>query len=141
MARSLNRATLIGNLGQDPELKTTPQGSSVCTISIATSEKYKDKNGEWQESTDWHRVVLWDKLADIAKEYLRKGSKVFIEGRIKTRSYEKDNETKYITEIVGNHLIMLSPKEQSDVEHESSPSPENHLATDSVTAEEDEVPF
>ena len=86
MARSLNRAQLIGNLGQDPEIRSTPSGASVCNISVATTDSYKDRNGEWQEQTEWHRVVLWNRLADTAGQYLRKGNKVFIEGKIKNKS-------------------------------------------------------
>ena len=147
--KGLNRATLIGNLGQDPELRTTPQGSNVCSFTLATSDRYKDKNGEWQDVTDWHRIVFWDKLAEIAGEYLKKGSRVFIEGKIKTRSYEKDGETKYITEIIGHNMLMLSAKEQSEVSDSggtyyqaSRPTAESHLAPDIETsADDDDVPF
>lgn len=109
MAKSLNRVTLLGNLGQDPEFRTTPQGSSVCTLNIATSESYKDKNsGEWKDSTEWHRVTLWDYLADNANKYLKKGNKVYIEGKLKTRSYEdRDGSKKYITEVLAQSMILL----------------------------------
>jgi single-strand DNA-binding protein len=138
MAYSLNRAQLIGNLGQDPELRTTPQGSSVCTLSIATTESYKDKNsGEWKETTDWHKVVFWDKLAETAAQYLKKGSKVFIEGKIKTRSYEKDGSTRYITEVLGLSMIMMGGKSSSGVSEEEG-GYESHA---SAAAEEDDVPF
>ncbi|MCX6155492.1 MAG: single-stranded DNA-binding protein [Candidatus Kapabacteria bacterium] len=109
MSKSLNRAQLIGNLGKDPEMRTTPSGSSVCSFSLATTDSYKDKNGSNQESTEWHNIVLWDKLAEIAHQYLKKGSRIFIEGKIKNRSYEgKDGNTRYITEVQGNSMIMLS---------------------------------
>jgi len=109
MAKSLNRVTLVGNLGQDPEFRTTPQGSSVCNLNIATTESYKDKNtGEWKDTTDWHRVTLWEGLADTANKYLKKGNKVLIEGKLKTRSYEdKDGTKRYITEVLGQSLIMM----------------------------------
>jgi single-strand DNA-binding protein len=108
MAKALNRVTLLGNLGQDPELRSTPQGSSVCNLNIATSESYKDKNsGDWKEVTDWHRVVLWEGLADVASQYLKKGDKVYIEGKLKTRSYEQDGITKYITEVRATNMIMM----------------------------------
>lgn len=147
MAYSLNRASLIGNLGSDPDLRTTPQGSQVCSFSVATTERYKDKNGEMQDTTDWHRVVLWDKLAEIASQYLKKGSKIYIEGKIKTRSYEKDGITRSITEIVGNNLVMLSSSSKEggaeynqERSYSSSYSQNNHstaLPPDDV----DDVPF
>lgn len=107
MAKSLNRVTILGNLGKDPEFQTTPSGASVCKFSVATTESYKDKSDNWQEVTDWHNVVFWNRLAEIANEYLQKGNKVYVEGKLKTRSYEKDGETKYITEIIGNNLVLL----------------------------------
>lgn len=109
MAKALNRVTLLGNLGQDPEFKVTPQGSSVCTLNLATTESYKDKNsGEWKDTTEWHRITLWDSLADTANKYLKKGNKVYIEGKLKTRSYDdKDGVKRYITEVLGQSLIML----------------------------------
>lgn len=109
MAKALNRVTLLGNLGQDPEMRTTPQGSSVCTLNLATTESYKDKNsGEWKDTTDWHRVTLWDGLADTAAKYLKKGNKVYIEGKLKTRSYDdKDGVKRYVTEVLGQSMIMM----------------------------------
>lgn len=112
MAYSLNRAQLIGNLGQDPEVRYTPSGAAVCTLSIATTESYKDKqSGEWKETTEWHRVNVWNRLAETAGQYLKKGSKVFIEGKIQTRSYQDNQgQTKYMTEILGLQMIMLTPR-------------------------------
>ncbi len=143
MARSLNRVELIGNLGQDPELRNTPQGSSVCTLKVATSESYKDKNsGEWKDVTDWHRVVLWDNLAEYASKNLKKGSKIFTEGKIKTRNYEdKEGINRYITEIVANSLIILDPRTSNqEMKTESTPA-----ATDRYTPTEeddgDDIPF
>jgi single-strand DNA-binding protein len=109
MAKGLNRVTLLGNLGKDPELKTTGGGASVANFSVATPDSYKDKNGEWQESTDWHNIVVWNRQAEVAAQYLKKGSKVLIEGKIKTRSYEgRDGVTRYITEVVCTNLVLLS---------------------------------
>jgi len=113
MAYSLNRAQLIGNLGADPDYKTTPSGISVCKLSVATTEKYKNNDGEMVEKTEWHKVTLWRNLADIANQYLRKGSKVYIEGRITTNSYEKDGITRYSTEIQGLNFIILDSKGSS----------------------------
>ena len=107
--KSLNRVTLIGNLGKDPELKYTPSGTPVAKITLATNERYKDKSGEWQDRTEWHNVVLWQRLAEIAGEYLKKGGKVYVEGRLQTRSWDdkQTNQTKYMTEVVANDLILL----------------------------------
>jgi single-strand DNA-binding protein len=107
--RSLNRVQLIGNLGKDPEIKYTPQGTPVAKITIATNERYKDKGGEWQDRTEWHNVVLWQRLAEIAGEYLKKGGKVYIEGRLQTRSWDdkQSGQKKYMTEIVASDLILL----------------------------------
>ena len=100
--KSLNRVTLIGNLGKDPEIKYTPSGAPVAKITLATNERYKDKSGEWQDRTEWHNVVLWQRLAEIAGEYLKKGGKVYVEGRLQTRSWDdkQTNQKKYMTEVV-----------------------------------------
>jgi single-strand DNA-binding protein len=107
--RSLNRVQLIGNLGKDPEIKYTPQGTPVAKITIATNERFKDKSGEWQDRTEWHNVVLWQRMAEIAGEYLKKGGKVYIEGRLQTRSWDdkQTGQKKYMTEIVANDMILL----------------------------------
>jgi single-strand DNA-binding protein len=109
MARSLNKVMLIGNLGKDPELRYTPAGVAVATFSLATNESWKDQDGNMQERTEWHNVVAWRKLAEICGEWLKKGKKVYIEGRIQTRSYDDKNTgtKKYITEIVADNMIML----------------------------------
>ncbi len=108
---SLNKAMIIGRLGQDPEVRYTQSNTAVANLSVATSEKYKDKNGEMKEDTEWHRVVLWGRTAEIAQEFLKKGSQVFIEGKIQTREWEdKEGQTKYTTEINGYSLTMLDSK-------------------------------
>ena len=109
----INKVILIGNLGKDPEVKTTPNGNNVCNFSLATSEKYKDKAGEIIENTEWHNIVLWNQLADLAGKYLTKGSQIYLEGKIKTRSYEVDGVKKYVTEIYGYKMTFLGGK-QSD---------------------------
>lgn len=116
MARSLNKVELIGHLGQDPETKYLPSGGAVTNISIATSERWKDKNtGQDQERTEWHRVVFFNKLAEIAGEYLRKGSKVYLEGQLRTRKWQdQSGQDRYTTEIVASDLIMLDSKPQND---------------------------
>jgi single-strand DNA-binding protein len=107
--KSLNKVQLIGNLGKDPEVKYTPQGTPVAKITLATNERYKDKDGQWQDRTEWHNVVLWQRLAEIAGEYLKKGGKVYIEGRLQTRSWDDKTtgQKKYMTEVVASDLILL----------------------------------
>ena len=115
MPKSVNKVILLGNLGRDPEVKFTPQGTPVAKFSIATSERYKDKEGNWQERTEWHNIVLWQRLAEIAGEYLKKGSKVYIEGRLRTDSWDdrESGQKKYRTEIVGSDLVLLSGRSES----------------------------
>lgn len=109
----INRATLIGRLGKDPEFRSTNSGN-VCNFSIATTEKYKDKtSGETKEITDWHNLVLWGNLADIAAKYLHKGDLIYVEGKIRTRSWEKDGVTRYTTEVICNNMTMLNTKRDS----------------------------
>jgi single-strand DNA-binding protein len=109
MAKSLNKVMLIGNLGKDPETRYTASGVAVATFTIATNESWKDQEGNLQERTEWHNIVAWRKLAEICGEWLKKGKKVYIEGRIQTRSYDDKNTgaKKYITEIVADNMIML----------------------------------
>lgn len=110
MGKSLNKVQIIGNLGKDPESKMTTTGKSVSNFSVALSERYKDKSGNWQDKTEWVNVVVWERLSELAAQYLKKGSRCYIEGRISTRSYDKDGVTKYITEVVGQELILLDGK-------------------------------
>lgn len=107
--KSVNKVILIGNLGKDPEVKYTPQGTPVAKLTLATNERFKDKSGEWQDRTEWHNVVLWSRLAEIAGEYLKKGGKVYIEGRLQTRSWDdkQTNQKKYMTEVVASDLVLL----------------------------------
>ena len=107
--KSVNKVILIGNLGKDPEVKYTPSGLPVAKITLATNERFKDKDGQWQDRTEWHNVVLWQRLAEIAGEYLKKGSKVYIEGRLQTRSWDDKNtsQKKYMTEVVAQDLVLL----------------------------------
>jgi len=115
MSRSLNRAQLIGNLGQDPEVRSIANGGRVANISIATSRQWKGTSGDKQEKTEWHRVVLWNNkgsnLADIAERYCKKGDKVYVEGSIEYRTWQdKEGQTRYTTEIIARELILLSGK-------------------------------
>ena len=105
---SVNKVILIGNLGSDPELRFTPSGVQVANFSLATSESWTDKAGERQERAEWHRIVLWRRLAEVAGQYLKKGSKIYIEGKLQTRSWEDQNgQKRYTTEIVANSMEML----------------------------------
>jgi single-strand DNA-binding protein len=109
---SVNKVILIGNLGRDPETRYTTGGDAICNLNIATSEQWKDKSGEKQERTEWHRVVLFGRQAEIAGEYLKKGRSVYIEGRLQTRKYtDKDGVEKYSTEIVGDRMQLLGSRE------------------------------
>lgn len=121
---SLNKAQLIGNLGQDPELRSTPSGESVCEFSVATNEKWKGKDGQMQERVEWHKVTVWGKNADNCAKYLHKGSKAYIEGRIRTRSWEdKEGTTRYTTEIVAQKVDFLDPKSGGKPDRHSDPGP------------------
>src|SRR5580658_5103642 len=107
--KSVNKVILVGNLGKDPEVKYTPQGTPVAKITLATNERFKGKDGQWQDRTEWHNVVLWQRLAEIAGEYLKKGGKVYIEGRLQTRSWDDktSGQKKYMTEVVASDLVLL----------------------------------
>jgi len=111
-SRGVNKVILIGNLGQDPEVRYMPNGGAVCNITVATSETWKDKNtGENQEKTEWHRVVMFRRLAEIAGEYLKKGSKVYLEGRLQTRKWQdQQGQDRYTTEIVADQMQMLDSR-------------------------------
>ncbi len=123
---SLNKAMIIGRLGRDPEVRYTQSNTAVATLSVATSERYKDKQGEWKENTEWHRVVAWGRLAEICQEYLKKGSQVYIEGPIQTRQWEdKEGQTRYTTEIKALTMTMLDSKGSSEGGESVPSQPDN----------------
>ena len=142
MARGINKVILIGNLGNDPETRYMPSGGAVTNISLATSESWKDKQtGQPQERTEWHRVVFFNRLAEIAGEYLRKGSKVYVEGSLRTRKWQdKSGQDKYTTEIVGNEMQMLDSRgggqaaAYPDEGYSSAPPPASAPAAASAAA-------
>jgi single-strand DNA-binding protein len=107
--KSVNKVILLGNLGKDPEVKYTPSGTPVAKFTIATNERFKDKEGQWQDRTEWHNITAWARTAEIAGEYLKKGSKVYIEGSLRTHSWDdkQTGQKKYMTEIVVNDLVLL----------------------------------
>ena len=110
---SVNKVILIGNVGKDPEIRHLDSGVAVANFTLATSESYNAKNGERVTNTEWHNIVMWRGLADVVEKYVKKGSRLFIEGKITSRQYEKDGQTKYFTEIVGNNMVMLDSKGSS----------------------------
>tara|TARA_B110000014_G_scaffold166195_1_gene117598 strand:+ start:216 stop:629 length:414 start_codon:yes stop_codon:yes gene_type:complete len=134
----VNKAILLGNLGKDPEIRKLDDGRAVANFSIATSETYKNKSGEKVTNTEWHNVVLWTPLAEIAQSYLKKGSQVYIEGKISNRSYEdKEGVKKYISEIVGRDIRLLGRAPESSGNEPSSSSSQE--TKESV--QEDDLPF
>lgn len=120
---SVNKAILIGNLGRDPELKYTPDGTAICTFAIATSRTWNDKDGNRQEKTDWHNIKLFRRQAEVANEYLKKGRPVYIEGRIETRSWEQDGQKRYMTEIIAEKMQFLgSRRDEGEAGQAGAPS-------------------
>ncbi len=137
--RSVNKAILIGNLGKDPELRYTNSGVAVATFSVATNEAWRDPDGNMQERTQWHNIVAWRKLAEICGEYLKKGSKIYLEGRLQYRTYDDRNGVKRnVTEIVMDQMLMLDSKG-------SGPSPDfdsgNSSSAAPASPKEDDLPF
>lgn len=119
----VNKVILVGRLGKDPEVRNLENGASVANFTLATSESYKDKTtGEKKELTEWHNIVLWRGLAEIAAKYLHKGDLIYVEGRLRTRSWEKDGVTRYTTEIVGDNMTMLSTRRDGGSGSEQRPS-------------------
>lgn len=135
----VNKVIIVGNLGQDPETRTTQAGEMVTTISVATSEKWQDKQtGEVKEVTEWHRIVFYKRKAEVAAEYLRKGSKVYVEGRLKTRKWQDQNgQERYTTEIQGDVLQMLDSRQQD----KSSTSSKTKKPEESADNFDDDIPF
>lgn len=141
---TVNKVILIGRLGKDPDIRYTPGGSAVANFNIATDRSYKDKNGEWQNETEWHRVVAWTYNAEKAKEYLKKGHRVYVEGRLQTRSWEDQNgQKKYTTEVVVQNMELLESRGESSYSGsgESGSTPTNITPPDDVEPKQDEVPF
>jgi len=145
---SLNKIMLIGNLGKDPEIKTLESGVKVASFSIATSENWKDKEGNKQEKTEWHNIVLWRGLAEVAEKFLKKGNTVFIEGKSTTRSWDdKDGNKRYTTEVVGNNMQMMGGK-QGGKKDNGDPGPTEGQQKQSIEMpkqnqgmEPDDMPF
>ncbi len=158
MARGVNKVIIIGNLGQDPELRYTGNGTAVCNLRIATNESYKDQEGQLVEKTEWHSVVAWSRLAEICGEYLKKGSRVYFEGSLQTRSWEdRDGNTRYTTEIKAREMMMLDsrggdidngnydqPRSQPQRQPQQQPQPQHQAqpqTADDSFAPDDDLPF
>jgi single-strand DNA-binding protein len=150
-SRGINKVILVGNVGQDPETRYMPNGNAVTNISLATSETWKDKNtGEQQERTEWHRVTFYQRLAEIVAEYVKKGSKLYVEGRLQTRSWEQDGVKRYATDIIANEMQMLDSRGSSDgysssASSQAAPPPRNETPTQQAPADmdsfDDDIPF
>ncbi|MDG1332269.1 MAG: single-stranded DNA-binding protein [Crocinitomicaceae bacterium] len=148
MAGSVNKVILIGNLGKDPEVRHLENGAVVANFPIATSETFTDRTtGQKRENTDWHNIVLWRGLAEIAEKYLKKGQKIYVEGKLKTRSWQdKDGNTRYTTEVVGDEMTMLSradmSAQQSNAPYSPSGTPEAPSKVDDIiNNDSDDLPF
>lgn len=151
MAGSVNKVILVGNLGNDPEIRVLENGAKLARLSIATSETYTDKQtGERRELTEWHNVTVWRKMADLAESFLKKGSKIYLEGKLKTRSWQDENgQTRYATDISGDYFTMLSPKPSSENQNagpytqESPKKPISSVSDDLLNDDDDsdDLPF
>jgi len=140
---TVNKVHLIGRLGADPEVRYAPSGSAVANFNLATNRSYKDKEGGMQEQTDWHRIVAWSRLAEFAKQYLHKGMRVYVEGRLQYREWQDQNGVKrYGTDIVANDIQMLdSPGNRVEVDEESPADKDLEIPEDAESADDDTVPF
>ena len=137
---SLNKVMLIGNLGKDPEVRYTQAGTAVANFSMATAERFKAKNGEYEERTEWHNVTAWGKLAEICGEYLTKGKLVYIEGRLQTRKWEdKDGKDRYTTEVVADKMVMLGGK--GEKKEEKPDAGAQQTKEESPFSPDDDIPF
>jgi single-strand DNA-binding protein len=157
MARGVNKVILVGNLGQEPELRYTGSGTAVCNLRLATNESYKDAAGEWVDRTEWHSLVAWGRLAEICNEYLHKGSQAYFEGSLQTRNYEdRDGNTKYVTEVKVREMMMLGGRGEGGGSYDQAPSQQrtaapvaaeasngsSNASSDEMTFEpDDELPF
>ncbi|MBU3679169.1 MAG: single-stranded DNA-binding protein [Candidatus Kapabacteria bacterium] len=138
MSRTLNKVMLIGNVGKDPEVNFTPSGVKVAQFRMATSETWKDKDGAVQEQTDWHTIIAWRGLADVVERLVRRGSRLYVEGKIQSRSFDdRDGHKRYVTEIIAENLLLLDAKRPE----QSNSHAETEQGTSSSPAGADEIPF
>jgi len=144
MARGINKVIIVGNLGADPDSRAMPSGNAVTNISVATSESWNDRDtGEKQEKTEWHRVVFFNRLAEIAAQYLKKGSQVYVEGKLQTRKWEdKEGNERWTTEIVANQMQMLGDRMSGDISNDNASSSQSSSDNDNPDIEfDDDIPF
>ena len=144
MARGINKVIIVGNLGADPDSRAMPSGNAVTNISVATSESWNDREtGEKQEKTEWHRVVFFNRLAEIAAQYLKKGSQVYVEGKLQTRKWEdKEGNERWTTEVVANQMQMLGDRMSNDMSNDNASSSKSSSDNDFSTDEfDDDIPF
>jgi len=141
-AKSVNKVILVGNVGQDPEVKYTASGVPVAKVSLATNERFKDKNDQWQDRTEWHSVLAWQRLAEIVGEYVHKGSKIYVEGKLQTSSWQdrQNGEKRYRTEIVAREIVLLGSRDTGDGAKEELPNSDSRPESSSAEAV-DEIPF
>lgn len=141
----VNKVILVGNLGKDPEPRTLDSGVKMVRFSLATSETYRDRDGNRVDQTEWHNIVLWRGLADVAEKYLRKGNQVYIEGKIRTRQWEdKDGNTRYTTEIIGDNMTMLGSSRDGDYkrpENSTPPAQQTEKKEENIELPDDDLPF
>lgn len=144
MANGVNKVILIGNLGRDPQVMTFDNGVKKASFSIATTETYKSREGTREEIVEWHNIVLWRGLAEVAEKYLQKGNQIYLEGRIRTRQYEdKEGNTRYITEIEGQNMTMLGGRRDQVPEMNQAPADEveSNNSTEDLNTSDDDLPF
>jgi single-strand DNA-binding protein len=145
MPRSVNKVILVGNVGKDPEVKYSPSGTPVAKFSVATNERFKDRNDQWQDRTEWHNIVAWQRLAEIAGEFVTKGSKIYVEGKLQTSCWEdgQSGERKYRTEIIAREIVLLGSRVNgTNIESSDHPEKQN-TPSESVPGSvvDDEIPF
>ncbi len=155
MAKSVNKVILLGNVGKDPEIRSTPSGTTVATFSLATSDRYQDQQGNWQDRTEWHNLVAFKRTAEIVRDYVKKGSKLYIEGRIQTRSWDdkESGQKKYRTEIIVNDMSLLSGRDEgsaggysrssssSSFDQRPAPSAAHDDVSQQAQISDDDIPF
>lgn len=143
MAKSVNKVILVGNVGQDPEVKYTASGVPVAKLSLATNERFKDKNDAWQDRTEWHSVVAWQRLAEIVGEYVRKGAKLYIEGKLQTSTWEdkQSGERKYRTEIVARDIVLLGSRDSGEEGRPETPAEESNTEPAVSVVTDSDIPF
>ena len=141
MAKSVNKVILVGNVGQDPEVKYTASGVPVAKVSLATNERFKDRNDQWQDKTEWHSVVAWQRLAEIVGEYVRKGSKLYVEGKLQTSTWEdrQNGGKRYRTEIVARDIVLLGSRHNGEKNEGEMPGQQSPQPAPAVT--DDDNPF